>query len=310
MPKLWKFLSRSDAERPQIDSYEFTAAEDILPDEPPEPPPPEEEEAAPAQQVEETEEEREARIAAEQEEMREKDPLSFARIQSRQLLEDARLRAEELERLAEMRIGKAVEAGRKEGFAQGLQEGIAQGNAQALEQAAIAREEMCREMQRQIDEFLKRADGAIDRHLADYMDDLRDLALAVAEKVVCVSLKSSTEVVGKMIQTAVDKRRRREWVRIYIAECDAKHLATASPALTAALSELSDRVRIVPLADDEPGTCIVECPDEIIDASASTQMQNIREMLRSRGTAGGTQSFTISERGMLGRVPPNDTPGL
>ena len=33
------------------------------------------------------------------------------------------------------------------------------------------------------------------------------------------------------------------------------------------------------MADDEPGTCIVEMPDEIIDASAATQMGNIRSLL-------------------------------
>jgi flagellar assembly protein FliH len=49
--------------------------------------------------------------------------------------------------------------------------------------------------------------------------------------------------------------------------------------LATALSTLSDRVRIIPVADDEPGTCIIEMPDEIIDASASTQLNNLRGML-------------------------------
>ncbi|MEI3361583.1 MAG: hypothetical protein V8R75_02855 [Oscillospiraceae bacterium] len=47
--------------------------------------------------------------------------------------------------------------------------------------------------------------------------ELRELAIAVAEKVIAISLRSSSEVIGRMIQAAVDKRKRREWVRIYIA---------------------------------------------------------------------------------------------
>ena len=82
-----------------------------------------------------------------------------------------------------------------------------------------------------------------------------------------------------MIQTAIDRRKRREWVRIYIAECDAKHLSQMPASLTAALNALSDRVRIIPMADDEPGTCIIEMPDEIVDASAATQLSNIRNIL-------------------------------
>ena len=109
--------------------------------------------------------------------------------------------------------------------------------------------------------------------------ELRDLAIAIAEKIVCVSLKSSESVIGKMIQTAVDKRKRREWAHIYIAESDVKRLTPIPASLSATLVALSDRVRIIPVADDEPGTCIIEMPDEIIDASASTQMNNIRAMM-------------------------------
>ena len=99
-----------------------------------------------------------------------------------------------------------------------------------------------------------------------------------------------------MIQTAVDKRKRREWAHIYIAECDARRLTQMPAALTAALSELSDRVRIIPMADDEAGTCIIECPDEIIDASASTQMQNIRDLLDNSSTSGILTNFNFGER--------------
>ena len=33
------------------------------------------------------------------------------------------------------------------------------------------------------------------------------------------------------------------------------------------------------MGDDEGGTCIVETPEEIADASVSTQMSNIRDVL-------------------------------
>ena len=53
-----------------------------------------------------------------------------------------------------------------------------------------------------------------------------------------------------------------------------------SPELTAMLAGLSDHIKIIPMADDESGTCIIEMPDEIIDASASTQLNNLRDILR------------------------------
>ena len=45
------------------------------------------------------------------------------------------------------------------------------------------------------------------------------------------------------------------------------------------LAGLSEHIKIIPMQEDESGTCIIEMPDEIIDASASTQLQNIRELL-------------------------------
>ena len=156
-------------------------------------------------------------------------------------------------------------------------------------------------------QFLERAGQALDRQMDDNVEELRDLALAIAEKVVSVSLKSSSEVICRMIQAAIDKRKRREWVHIYIAECDAKQLVKLPQSLTAALSALSGRVRIIPMADDEAGTCIIEMPDEIIDASAATQLNNIRTMLSDTPTGGMDTNLNL---GGGFHVPTDDPPGL
>ena len=133
---------------------------------------------------------------------------------------------------------------------------------------------------------------ALDRQMDQSVDDLRDLALAVAEKVVCVSLKSSGDVISRMIQTAIDKRKKKEWVHIYISECDAKRLTQIPASLSAALTALSDRVRLIPMSDDESGTCIIEMPDEIVDASAATQLNNLRTILMdTANSASGMNLF-------------------
>lgn len=216
-------------------------------------------------------------------------PVDYAQIQADMILKDARQQAEEIlekARLdAELQVEQvhaaAREAGRQEGYAEGL--------AQAQKEAAQELERRADLQEGEVQKFLDRAGTMLDRQLDEAVDDLRDLALAIAEKVVCVSLRSSGDVITRMIQTAIDKRKRREWVHIYIAECDAKRLVQIPASLTAALSALSDRVRIIPMADDESGTCIIEMPDEIIDASAATQLNNIRSLLMDT-PSGGTVS--------------------
>lgn len=131
-------------------------------------------------------------------------------------------------------------------------------------------------MQRFLQQAAQIRDDSIDR----LQEELLQVAITVAEKVIHVSLQSSEEIIRRMIVAATDKLKRREWVQIYVADCDVKGAAQADPALASALSGLSGHVKIVPMHDAEPGTCIVEMPDEIIDASASTQLDNIRAIVR------------------------------
>ena len=70
--------------------------------------------------------------------------------------------------------------------------------------------------------------------------------LAVAEKIIHVSLKSSREVVARMIQMATEKLKRREWVHIYVGGCEARELAQITPELTASLAGLSDHIKLIP----------------------------------------------------------------
>ena len=278
MPNIFKAFSRAKAE-----PYRFPNAEEIVvpgavEEEPPAPadgPPPEGEEAGFDVLLTDGEPEAGEKPAEEIKET----PISFAQIQAEQILADARRSADEIlmqardnaDTEAKLVFAKAREEGYKEGYVAGM--------AQASEESRQLREEQARRLEEEIHRFMEHAGEALDRQMDQSVPDLRDLAMAVAEKVVCVSLKSSTDVICRMIQTAIDKRKKKEWVHIYIAECDAKRLSQVPASLSAALSALSDRVRIIPMADDESGTCIIEMPDEIVDASTATQLNNLRTIL-------------------------------
>lgn len=151
--------------------------------------------------------------------------------------------------------------------------------AEGRQEAKVQREQMAAAQEKEITAFLKDAVRARDQLLEDSKQDLKELALAIAEKVIHVSLKSSGDILIRMIEAATAKRRRCEWVQVYIADCDAKASVNTVPELTEYLSRLSDRVRVIPMTGDESGTCIVEMPDEIIDASVSTQLDNLRGII-------------------------------
>lgn len=295
MLNIWKRSSH-----PKAETYQFPDTEELEPKE-------QETEEVPLPQMEEPEqgppEEPPASAA----------PLQYAQVQADQMLLEAKRQAEkilgdarqEAQRHAEM----LYEDARRNGWETGHAEGVSQGSAQALEENRRVCEEKIKALSEEVAQFLERANAALDRQMDENIGELRELAIAVAEKVIAVSLRSSSEVIGRMIQAAVDKRKRREWVRIHIAECDAKRMARLSPALTAALASLSSQVRIIPMADDEPGTCIIEMPDEIIDASAATQIHNIRSMLADI-PADEAKGLASPEERSPGHVPTDDPPGL
>ena len=215
--------------------------------------------------VEELVEEEPADTAGEQEgepeesapEAEEKDTPSavdFAQIQAEKILEDARRQAEDYLVRRQMEAEQEAEQVRQ----QAQSEGYRQGYAEGLRQAGVEGQA----------ELQKETRG-----------ELCELSLAIAEKVIHVSLNSSSEVVARMIQVATEKLKRREWVHIYVGGCAAKEVSAITPELMTALAGLSDHIKIIPLSDDEAGTCIIEMPDEIIDASASTQLKNIRDLI-------------------------------
>ena len=209
-------------------------------------------------------------------------PVHYAQLQAELILNQAREEAEQILAQARQRAEAEQEEIRAGARDEGYREGYAQGIAKAMDDSVRDREATAARLEKEVKSFLEKASLARDEMLVQSREELLDLCLSVAEKVVRVSLKSSSEVIVRMIQTATERMKRQEWVHIYISGCDTRQLAQISPALTTTLGALSQHIKVVPMGDDEGGTCIVETPEEIVDASVSTQMSNIRDVLRDQ----------------------------
>ena len=206
-------------------------------------------------------------------------PVRYAQLQAELILNQAREEAQQILDQARDRALQEQEEIRAGARDEGYREGYAQGIAKAMDDAVRDREATAARLEQEVQAFLEKASLAREEMLLQTQDELLELCLSIAEKVVRVSLKSSSEVIVRMIQTATERMKRQEWVHIYISGCDARQVAKISPALTGTLGALSQHIKVVPMGDDEGGTCIVETPEEIVDASVSTQMSNIRSVL-------------------------------
>ena len=209
-------------------------------------------------------------------------PVHYAQLQAELILNQAREEAEALLNQAREQAQNEIEEIRAGARDEGYRDGYAQGIAKAMDDAVRDREETAARMEQDVKAFLEKASLAREELILQSRDELVELCLSIAEKVVRVSLKSSAEVIVRMIQTATERMRRQEWVHIYISGCDTRQVAKISPALTSTLGALSQHIKVVPMEDDESGTCIVETPEEIVDASVSTQMSHIRDVLQDQ----------------------------
>lgn len=186
------------------------------------------------------------------------------------LLENAKAEAEEIRRKAY-----------QEGFDQGKEEGIEIGRQEAREAEQDAIQEKVHQLEEQINQYVTDMENLKDKILEEYLDDLKDISLAIGEKIVQTSLKSSGEVVRKMIIAATEKLKKTAWAKIYVAPTSNEMDLQGDAQLLQELSKLSDNVKIVVMDDAEAGTCVIELPHEIIDISTGTQMENIRDILNN-----------------------------
>jgi len=209
----------------------------------------------------------------------EDDPIGYARVQANAILAAARKEAEQYKVDARAELEAEIEEDRKAARDEGYNRGYAEGMAESMREGKEERERMALDQIKGIEAFLESAARARDRILDDSREELKDLALAIAEKVIHVSLKNSSDILLRMVDAATDTHKRCEWAHIYVADCDVGGKAYTVPELTAALSHVAERVKVIPMPDEESGTCIVELPDVILDASVSTQLGNIKEVL-------------------------------
>ncbi len=193
------------------------------------------------------------------------------------ILEDARQEAERIladaKKQGELLREKAFQDGQVEGYEAGRQEA----QAEYQEQYNKELQNLKKDMTSVIDSV--RIEKS--RVLEKYQDDLKRIVLAIAEKIIHTSLKSSENVIHRMIMSATDKLKKTEWAKIYITKCNTEISMDTDVEFLNALSHLSDNVKIVTMDNEEEGICIIELPEEIIDASVSTQLENIKDILNN-----------------------------
>lgn len=172
---------------------------------------------------------------------------------------------------------EALEKGYREGYESGYEDGCIKAKEEYDSRLQLELQSMQDELEKAIEEITLQKD----KYMEQYIDSLKNVVLAIGEKIIRTSLQSSGEVIKRMIIAATDKMKHTEWAKIYITKYDYDFMVKADSSMVGELTYLSDNIKLVVMEQGDPGTCIIELPNEIIDASVSTQLENIKDILNN-----------------------------
>lgn len=197
---------------------------------------------------------------------------------SKELIDKAREKSQEK---AKELCENAENEGREKGYQEGYNEGYSKGYIEAYEKGLKAINQDCDrllcEIQAGIELFKEEKRLIQEKHL----EGMKELAVAIAEKVIAMNLESQSEVIKQMIVTALDNAKATQWIKIHISGFDAERYFEIEQELLESIRHISDFVKVEVVEGADSGTCIIEMPDKIIDASVNTQISNIKGMLNN-----------------------------
>lgn len=177
---------------------------------------------------------------------------------------------------------KGSEKGRKEGSDAGYRAGFEEGRKQA--------EADNRKTLDELGLMIESVEKSKTDILSEFENDLIDLATTMAQRILKQELHSDDRALRKIILSAMEEYRNQEWIRIYVPEETANVLLKADNRIADDLKGISDSVKVIASKEMDDGSCVIETPDQIIDAGVDSQLAKLREAVSeaSRRQPGST----------------------
>ena len=217
------------------------------------------------------------------------EPLFAAEIineQAEKILEDARAEAEQILSQARLDADALLEEVRENGYKTGHEAGYEQARMQAQAQNG----ELYDKIFSECTQFIKALDGKQDQMLNDFEEQVHLLAVEIAGRILGMELDKSNYAFLSLFKKIAADVGRVEWIKLTVGQHEAS-LATKNAAELVEIARNVKHVDIIVDRDAPAGTCIVDTPSGIVDASIDTQLarsaeiiRDVRALTRDRGT--------------------------
>ena len=176
----------------------------------------------------------------------------------RQMLETARREADRLLMESRKKADEEYETAREAGYRAGYSTGYEESRRRAEGECRMEYEKQLEAFREDVKKALQSVETAKERCLRNYLDEIR-----------------------QMIISATEKLKKTAWVKIYIDKSDYDMMMEADADVIDELSHLSDNIKFIVMDKEDTGNCIIEMPEEIVDVSVNTQIENIKDILEN-----------------------------
>lgn len=189
------------------------------------------------------------------------------RMQARDMLRDAEQASAVMRAQAELEADRLREQARQDGYRKGYEQGGFQAQT---------------ENEKALDE-LRELMGALDRGrealFRQFEQQLIDLALDIARRVVADRIEQDDEMFGRIFKKAVEGLSEQKIVRLTVSEHEIQ-FATAHAEYLRAMIQDAEKLEFRVLENAAPGTLIVDTEDVVIDASVQKQLEVLEQAVQ------------------------------
>lgn len=189
-------------------------------------------------------------------------------------------------RNAQLEVEEIKKRANKEGYNAGFEIGKNKGYEEGYQKGLITiREELSKKNETRLNEInsmIELIENKKQSILSRYENEISKLSIDIAEKIMRQKIELKDNFIAKIIESVIKDYKNVEWVKIYISNNEDVKMLEADKSLMDELSKISNDIKIEVKKGLANGSCIVETPDNIVDASLDTQLNNLKEILLSK----------------------------
>lgn len=200
--------------------------------------------------------------------------------ETEKIIEECRVKSENnieaIKRQAEIDAKEQREKGYREGLDKGKEEGYNIGFKKAKKDVIEELREINKSKIKELEDMIASVEESKKDIIDMYESKITDIALIVAEKILKKQVEEDREYIKSIILDVVKDYKNVSWIKIYLSEFERSEDIEVDNKIIEELTHISKDISIVYQEGKERGTCIIETPDNIIDASVKEQLNNLK----------------------------------